>query len=232
MPLSVMLALALTVGSSNGAVLSGSGVTATVNTALTPSQLPSHGLAPTTLALSGTINTPAGAPSPTFNSIKFLLDRQLRLNTTDLPTCPTGKVVPGESPTEARRRCGKALVGTGSLTQESPYGQWSSQVLLFNAPGSHIVFYAYYVRLGGYFGFADRGNVRAHSLEVLSLPPGTNAIGFDLRIGRTWHLPGRRLSYLSGQCTRGTLQNHLTLGLVGSGSISGVISGPCTKRRS
>jgi hypothetical protein len=220
------------VASAAGAVLTGSGLTATVTAAMKPSRLPKHGLAPTTLELSGTLSTPSDTPRPRLESMTLRLDRQLRLATTGLGRC-SASALQSVTPTQARQRCGTALIGTGTVSwdaiTEVPGAQpepHRSLVLLFTTRAPKILLYAYtaHAFVGEPSASVLPGTASTRSL---TLPLPLYATSFRFRIGRSWHSHGQRFSYLSGGCAHGRLSDRLALTLTSGATLSGALAAPC-----
>lgn len=233
--LAVVLALAPTAG---GTELTGSNFSFETTATVKPKRLPKRGSAPVTLAMSGRIITALDRTQlPALRSVELRLDRQLTLTSKGLATC-TSRDLTGIPEAQARRRCGKALVGSGTLSTENTFAETPPapqkiRFLLFNAKGSGLLMYAY-VAYEVYEGVPTTVVARGRASKALfriPLPtvPFSGTTAFQVRIGRTWRDQGRPLSYLSGRCSTGQLSNQATLTFAPRATLSGAVLAGCVK---
>lgn len=193
------------------------------------------------------IRTKDGSAPPALRHVKVEFDRDGRLNTAGLPVCHPGRI---ESTTtkQARRRCGRALVGKGKVEAvvSFPLGvrlKIRSPLSLFNGPRRGrrwtAVAHAYarapisesYVvvapieRRRGTFGY------RA-SFDIPTIAGGLGALtDVDARIGRRYRHRGRGRSYVTARCSDGILQSQGNFRFADGTIVYGSIFKPCRNRR-
>jgi hypothetical protein len=182
---------------------------------LRPKALPRHGLAPIGVWINGTIKTLSDSAPPALREIKIELNRYGVLDVEGLPTCPKDRIATTNRET-ALRRCGSALVGTGSFLAESEYPEQGSfpsagKLLAFNGrEGNAPVLYAHV------YGTTPLESTRIITFRIThghgsygtvltgDLPPTLNPHGFIRRIGlslhRKYRVGGERHSYLAAGC--------------------------------
>jgi len=232
-PAAVALATVLLGASSAQAVqVSGGALSADVTADVKPDRLPRRDYAPVSLIVRGTIDG-----TDALNAVELRLDRRLltAANTKGLATCKTAQVrsVPLA---QARRRCGKALIGSGSIGRqfhvpETPVLAFRETVLLFHAASGRIIVYAYQPQVGGPGGFVPAapvtsGTIKGRSIQLRFLrSAGGVTTSFQFRIGRTWHDNGRKRSLLLGRCT-GQFANQVTLRF-GRAALAGTAADTC-----
>lgn len=181
-----------------------------------PPRLPRQGGAPVTITVDGTI---AQDQLEEVKSLTLHLDRQLTVQGADQPTCIRADVN-GKSPSQARRKCQAALVGSGRLVQrfqflESPPEDLTLPVLLFNSAAGHVLVYTFVPGPTlGPAAYVSSGSASGHTLEIpFAKGVGGLTTSFAFRIGRTWSASGRKLGYLTGRCASGTLHSKITVAL-------------------
>ena len=185
---------------------------------ISPAALPRDRPAPVAVRVAGNIRSVSGnaAGLPQLRAIKVAINRQGRLFDRGLPVCRTRQIQPA-TPRNARRACGDALVGNGSVVvQVRIPGQESfkvrASVLVFNGPrrGGHklILAQAYARTPPGSFVLTFRVSRKAGTYgTVLSttLPVATRRWAylthFDLRLRRVYTHRGVRHSYASAACS-------------------------------
>jgi hypothetical protein len=226
-------------GTAQGATISAPGLNATVTSTISPTRLPKTGSAPVSLSTKGTLTATDGLFHPV-KDVELRLDRQLGIATTGLGTC-TQAALSGLVIQQARKRCAKALVGSGHLTEEFSFlGEQifyrPAELLFFNTAGGGLLVYTFLPR-GAYGGLESpaamtaRGTVAARSLDV---PLSNGAIGgatvaFQFRFGRTWRHKGEQRSYLSGQCASGQFSNRIVLTLENGERAMGTLPQECAE---
>ena len=104
---------------------------------ITPNALPRDERAPITVSMAGKVRTLSGEKPPGLRNITIALNRNGRLDTRGLPTCPKGRVE-GATSAQALAACSDALVGTGryrarTTFPESPTEPTVGKILAFNA---------------------------------------------------------------------------------------------------
>lgn len=232
-------ALAVAIGSlgavpAQAATLGEGELSAEVTAEVTPDRLPMRGYAPAALTVRGTVSSAEVGP---LTEVKLRLDPRLRLaaNTRGLATCAFAQVR-SIAPAQARKRCGKALIGSGSvdleLAVEDIRGSTRQQVLLFNTRAAgRVLMYLYqpealFIPVAA--AIVSTGRISQHSLTLPIRSGGGATTAFRLRIGRTWRDRGQQRSYLVGRCA-GRFANRLTLRL-GRTTLAGTLTDPCRGR--
>lgn len=222
-------------GSVEGVTVSRPDMEATVTASVAPTHLPARGGAPVTLTVAGSISRPdESVPSP-LHAISLLLDRQLTVRTAGLPICTVN--LPGAPPAYMRKRCGKALVGSGTADETLTYPEGSgippsdrhSDLLFFNSRRG--------VQMYIYLPHPAPGQVRSSMVSVgsgrrLRIRMGAglgSTTSFRFHLGRTWYEDGKRYSYLNGRCATGTLNTQVSLSFT-DGEVSEAEPQDCTRR--
>lgn len=236
-PLVVLLVGLLGVGSAQGITVAKPGIEATVTATIAPTRLPKDRTAPVTLALDGHVThsdrTTCEGSCAHLRTIEVRLDRQVGVDTEGLPTCQVNDVK-GYSPSQARRKCGRALIGSGTTTETVQFPEVapftvSTEQLFFNAGKSGaVLMYNYSSQYGSSAGRV--GTIRHLKLRPNSGGPAAE-VSFRFTFGKTWSYKGERHSYMNGSCVTGTLKNPITLEL-DSGEMSETVPQRCTKRSS
>jgi len=182
---------------------------------ISPRKLPRSGVAPVGVRMSGKINTLDRSIPPKLERIFLEINRNGKLQTKGLPRCALGKLK-SISSQGARRACGKALIGKGSVTSRvSLPGQGAfasnGDMLAFNGryKGKPAVFAQ--VATGAplpltyviIFEVRKKGGTFGNSL-IGTLPPIASEYGyitaFNLSLRRQYAFRGKRMSYASGSC--------------------------------
>ncbi len=241
----------LWVGATQGATASAPGLSATLTSTVLPTRLPQTGSAPVTFAATGTLTATDGSLHPV-RAIELRLDRQLGVTATGLPTCTPG-ALSGLAVQQARQRCRKALVGSGTATQEFLFALEPGEaplyshptVLFFNATAKgatpQLLTYFYFPPGPPGAGFSPGPSTVVSRAAItktsgsydIQIPDarigGAGAlVAFRFRFGKTWQYKGQEQGYLSGRCATGTLRNRVTVGLLDGTDLAGASSEPCT----
>lgn len=174
-------------------------------------------------------------------------DRDGRLTTRGLPTCPVGQIAEA-TPQEARRTCKGSIVGTGHIAAtiampgQAPVLATSPLTLFNGVPqnGNPTVVMHARMTLPATQTFAvvvpvERLSGGAYSYRAtIDLPAIAGGYGalthVDVKIGRRYSVGARRLSYVSARCSTGVLQTHGSFSFAGGTTISGSVFEPCSAR--
>lgn len=183
---------------------------------LAPKKLPRQGVAPIAVTVDGRITTTDQTLPPQLKTLRIELNRNGKLDTVGLPTCPYAKIQPG-STSRALSQCRSALVGRGSFTAnitlagQEPYPT-RGRLLVFNSKrgGKPVL-----------FGHIYSANPFATSFVIVfriqKLPKGTYGIalnaplpaamdawgrltGLDMTLQRRYSYRGRSRSFISSGC--------------------------------
>jgi hypothetical protein len=182
-----------------------------------PHSLPRQTPAPIQVTIKGAVSTTDGSHPPPLEVLEIALNRNGRLYTKGLPSCSPSRLQ-STSTSEARSRCGSALVGHGSFRAEVELGTNNpvaadGEILAFNGrlqgkPGLLLHFFGgapvrftlvVPLRIGhrrdGEFGTVLR-------TRIPRLANGFGSITqIELSLGRRWRFAGKPRSYLSAACS-------------------------------
>lgn len=209
----------------------------------TPRELPQRTYVPIRFEGHADISMTNSEPPPALELAKLDFDRDGLISTVGLPVCSPGQIA-GTTPTEARRICKNAIIGTGRVgavvaPPESKRFHVESPLTLFNGPRqdgnltvvSHAqttvpITQTYVVvvpieRRPGYYRY------RA-TINVPSIAGGYGALThLEGRIGKRYRFGGRNRSYVSAKCSDGILQTRGFLRFSDGNVISGSIYKAC-----
>ena len=192
-----------------------------VNTQVQPTALPVKSFSPVALGGRARFGATDGGPPPGLSFVQLDLDRNLRLTNLGLARCNPA-TLEGTSTTEARRRCGPALVGRGQATVVFPPtdstgpAEVTSAVSAFNGlfvggvPTLLIHAQLSYPEPTTYVFPVSVTRIRggSYGLRLTASPPpiadGRGRLtGFSLKLERRYRAAGRRLSVATGRCRKG-----------------------------
>ncbi len=212
-----------------------------------PRVLPKHRFAPIRFQGYGQIKTTDGSTPPPLEHVKVEFDRDGHLTTAGLPVCGMGKLQ-GATTKQARRRCSKAIVGSGhvaAVVNLVGLAQIRLRVplTLFNGPrrgGNPTVLghaRAPFPISETYVIVAPierrRGSIYGYRSEF-DIPPIAGGLGsltrIDARIGRRYRAHGRRLSFVSARCSDYILQTRGFFSFADGTVIYGDAFKSCTPR--
>jgi len=182
-----------------------------------PHSLPRQTPAPIKVTIKGAVSTTDGSHPPPLKVLEIELNRNGRLYTMGLASCSPSRLQ-STSTSEARSRCGSALVGRGSFRAEVELGTnnpvaANGEILAFNGrlkgkPALLLHFFggapvrftlvvplAIGHRRDGEFGTVLR-------TRIPRLANGFGSITqIELSLGRRWRFAGKPRSYLSAACS-------------------------------
>lgn len=214
--LSVLLALSLA-AVTRAVVQKDDGLIVHFDAGFSPQSLPRQIPAPIQVTIKGAVSTTDGSHPPPLKVLEIELNRHGRLYTKGLPSCSASRLQ-STSTSEARSRCGDALVGRGEFRAEVELGTNNpvaadGEILAFNG------------RLAGkpalilhFFGGAPVHFTLVVPLRIGHRPDGefgtvlrtriprlANGFGsitqIELTLGRRWRFAGKPRSYLSAACS-------------------------------
>jgi hypothetical protein len=182
---------------------------------ISPSKLPRTGAAPVGVQMGGKIKTTDRSAPPKLERIILDINRHGKLQTKGLPTCSLGKLR-SISSQGAKRACGPALIGSGSVTSRVSLpgqGAFSSIGKLQAFNGRHHGHQAIFAQVASgaplpltyviVFEVKKKGGQYATSLNG-TMPPIASEYGFisafNLLLRRQYASHGERLSYASAGC--------------------------------
>lgn len=183
---------------------------------ISPSSLPRDRPAPISVHVNGAIETTDGSHPPPVRRVEVALNRNGKLTTVGLPSCPSARLQ-STSSEEALVRCRPALVGRGSFGADvefpgtepfpargralaffgSRQGQKALLIHLYvTAPVQTTLVIALKISRGGSGEF---GNVLSARIPPLA-GDLVSVTEIDLTLGRTYRYRGERRSFLSASC--------------------------------
>jgi hypothetical protein len=219
----VALALLIAATGAYALAVRGTSFVFSVSGGVAPTSLPHRAFAP--IEFQGQVNiAPRGgrAVPPALEVAVLDFDREGRLSTRGLPTCPVSAIAEA-TPQEARHICRSSIVGTGRLeTAAALPGQGpviaSSPLTLFNGVRQNgdptVVLHAQITspvtqtfavvvpieKLSGSYGY------RA-TIDVPPIAGGFGALTYiDVTVGRRYRANGQGRNYISARCTRGLFE--------------------------
>jgi hypothetical protein len=228
-------------------------VRVTVSGALSPQRLPRKGVAPISVSVGGDIATTDKSPPPRLLNLSIELNRNGRIDSAGLPTCPYDALEPASSK-RALSACRSALVGRGTFDAEialpgqQPYPA-KGTMLAFNgrSHGKPVLFgHIYSPRPFAnsfviVFQIDKTGNGTFGTKLAAQLPRALgnwgNLTGIELNLDRRYSYKGERRSYVSAGCPApkgagGAVFSlaRTTFGFEGGRKLAGTLTGTCTAR--
>jgi hypothetical protein len=212
---------------------------------ISPSKLPRKAPAPITLKLEGSLKTADGAHPPAMKEVFLEFDRQGHLNTKGLASCTEGKLQ-STLTDQAKRACGKALIGTGRAEAEIQFPEddpfkASGPLLIFNgskgkkqklilhvyakvpAPTTFVTS-AVIGKGKGPYGLSAR-------VKVPTIVSGQGSlIGFNTKIAKKFTYKRRKVSVLTATCKTGKLRARGDFLFSGGPKMSGSVTRACTPK--
>lgn len=237
-----LLAASAVVGA-NAAMVRVGNIVLRADGGFTPRDLPRRRFVPIHFQGHASIASVRGGPPPALDQGVLDFDRDGRLFTQGLPSCPPSRIE-SSSPAVARRQCAGAIVGEGHLAAavSLPGGTVTvrSLLTLFNGPreGGNPTVIAHaqapapvsetYVvvvpieRRSGPYAY------RA-TLDLPSIAGGAGALTYiDAKIGRDYRYKGVERAYTSARCSDGILETHGHFHFVDGTIVDGAVYKPCS----
>jgi hypothetical protein len=212
-----------------------------------PRLLPKRTYAPIRFQGHAEIDTTNGAPPPPLKRVRLDFDRDGRLTTAGLPTC-SPSTIEGSSPTQARRACARALVGTGHVRAAITLPgrdrvDVTSPLSLFNGPrqdgDATVLAHAQttFPSLQTYVMVVPVERLRSRyygyraTLDLPEIAGGYGALThIDAKVGRRYRAGGAERSYISARCSDSILETIGYVSFADGTVISGTIFKPCRPR--
>lgn len=217
--LAVLAAAGLIVGllasASSQAVQRVGDITVTFNGGISPRKLPRSGTAPVGVQMGGKIRTANRSEPPILQRIVLDINRNGVIQTRGLGYCSLGKLR-NATQAGARRSCGHALVGKGSVTSRVSLPDQGA----FASNGSMLAFNGLYRGRPAVFAQVSSGAPLPLTYVIVfqvskgkgtfgtklvgTMPQIASSYGyitaFNLSLRRTYRFRGRKLSYASAGC--------------------------------
>jgi hypothetical protein len=181
-----------------------------------PHALPRQTPAPIQVTIEGAVSTSDGSHPPSLKWLEIELNRNGRLYTRGLPAC-SPSLLQSTSTSEAKHRCGNALVGHGSFKADIALGTnkpvtATGEIIAFNGrrAGKPALLLHFFGGVPIRFTLvvplliAHRADGEFGTVLRTRIPKLANGFGsitqIDLSLGRRWTFAGERRSYLSAAC--------------------------------
>jgi hypothetical protein len=209
-----------------------------------PRAFPEHGTVPASFSSIVRINSVNGEQPPALKTLTFEFDKHGKLNFKGVPTCTEAKLE-GTTPSEARKRCAGALLGTGTgkarvdMPGKAPF-TISSPISIFNAPPEGgrptMIAHAYETvpspqALLVPFSIEKVSHGRYGYRTEIQLPPIAGgdgaAILAEAQFGRTFKSHGHEVGYAEAECAGGRLQVFGKLTFADGSHLQSLLSSPC-----
>lgn len=209
-----------------------------------PHELPKRGNAPITLTSVVRVGTHDGSTPPTLKTLLFLVDKHGTVDTKGLPVCTVAKLE-GTTPSQARKRCAGALVGTGfgkalvKVPEAAPF-DISSPLSFFNGPPAGgkptLIAHAYETVPAPKALLVPIAIERIHQGRYgfrakIEMPEIAGGYGIPLvakgTIGVTRTRNGKKVGYLNAHCSGGRLQVYGTVTATNGDFFPATLTSPC-----
>jgi hypothetical protein len=187
------------------------------NADFSPHALPRQTPAPIEVTIQGAVSTTDGSHPPPLKVLEIKLNRNGQLYTEGLPTC-SPSLLQSTSTSEAKTRCGPALVGHGNFAADISLGTTrpviaTGEILAFNGrrAGKPALLLHFFGGVPVRFTLVvplritHRAKGEFGTVLRTRIPKLANGFGsitrIELVLGRRWSFAGKRRSYLSAACS-------------------------------
>jgi hypothetical protein len=238
-----VVVVALGAGVADGAQIRVGPLVLTGDGGFTPQALPRHRYAPIEFQAHADVRMSDGSVPPAAQRIKLAFDRDGRLTTAGLPTCPAARIA-AATPKQARSRCRGAIVGSGHLGAEIALPGLApvhihAPLTLFNGPregGDPVVLVHTQATFPAVETFVVPVRIEpAHGLYAyrtdFAVPQLAGGFGslthIDVKVGRRYRSGGRERSYASARCSDYILQTRGLVSFADGTVISGDLFKSC-----
>jgi hypothetical protein len=181
-----------------------------------PQALPRERPAPIEVTIKGAVSTTDGTHPPPLDTLEIELNRNGQLYTKGLPAC-SPSLLQSTSTSQAKVRCGPALVGHGNFKADIALGgnnpvTATGEILAFNGrrAGKPALLLHFFGAAPARFTLvvplliARRATGTFGTVLRTRIPKLVNGFGsitqIDLSLGHRWSFHGKRRSYLSAAC--------------------------------
>ena len=209
-----------------------------------PRAFPEHGTVPASFGSILRVKTLNGDQPPALKTLIFEFDKHGKLNFDGVPTCTEAKLE-GTTPTEARKRCAGALLGTGTgkarveMPGKAPF-TITSPISIFNAPPEGgepaLIAHAYETvpspqALLVPFTVEKVNHGRYGYRAEIELPQIAGGAGAailaETQFGRTYTRHGKKVGYAEAECAGGRLQVYGKLIFADGSLLQSLLTSPC-----
>jgi hypothetical protein len=237
--------MAVVAGSAAGITIKAGNIEATFDGKISPTAFPKKEKAPVALQLEGKLKTTDGAHIAAAKTISLDFDKAGELFTKGLPSCTAGSIE-STLTSQAKAKCGGALVGTGRVTAEiafpeqAPFGA-SGPLLIFNASkgNKQALLLHVYAKVPAPTTFVvpvaikkTHGKYGTNAfIKVPTITSGQGSVtSFKAKIGKKFTVGGKKESLLNASCPTGTLFVHGDFDFADGTKLNGTFSKPCTPK--
>ncbi|HVV90395.1 MAG TPA: hypothetical protein VHB53_07860 [Solirubrobacterales bacterium] len=209
-----------------------------------PRAFPAKGTVPARFGSVVRIKTVDGEQPPALKALTFEFDKHGKLNFKGMPTCTVARLE-GTTPSEARKRCAGALLGTGTgkarveMPGKAPF-TISSPISIFNAPPEGgrpaMIAHAYETvpspqALLVPFTVEKVNHGRYGYRTEIQLPQIAGGAGAailaETSFGRTYERHGHKVGFAEAECVGGRLQVYGKLTFVDGSHLQSLLTSPC-----
>jgi len=243
----VVIACVLLAGAANAALVKVGNLVLTADGGFTPRTLPRETFAPIDFNGYADLKAVDGSVPPALQQVVLEFDRDGRLSTGGLPVCQPS-LLEEATPSEARSRCSKAIVGTGHVGALITLGAGaaipaSSPITLFNGPrqeGNPTVIFHAHITVPATQTFVitipieKRGGLYRYRATI-DVPPVAAGHGslvhLDVKVGKRYRFRGAERSYTAARCGDGIFRTHGRFSFADGTIIDGSVEKACTVSR-
>jgi hypothetical protein len=218
---------------------------ATINGGVSPKKLPRRKPAPITLNVSGALKTADGTHVPALQTLEIEFDKHGHLYTKGLASCTVGRLQ-STLTAQAKRACGKALVGSGHVTAEvalpeqAPFSA-GGPLLIFNGSRGNkqmLIFHVYahvpapttVVTTAKISKVHGKYGTKAF-IRIPSITSGQGSLtSFKAKMRKSWTYRHKKQNLLLASCPTGRLFAHGEFNFAGNVKLSGKVVRSCTPK--
>jgi hypothetical protein len=209
-----------------------------------PRAFPAHGTLPAEFGSIVRIHSVNGERPPALKTLVFEFDKHGRINFKGVPTCTMAKLE-GTKPSEARKVCAGALLGTGVgkarvQVPGMPAVTMRSPISIFNAPPEGgkptMIAHAWETipspqALLTQFQVERIHHGRYGYRAQIELPPIAGGDGAatlaEAHFGRTYSRGGHKFGYVEAECSGSRLQVYGQLRFADGSHLQSLLTSPC-----
>jgi hypothetical protein len=209
-----------------------------------PRAFPEHGTLPAQFGSIVRIKSVNGEQPPALKTLVFEFDKYGRINFKGVPTCTIAQLE-GTKPSEARKKCPGALLGTGVGKARvempgMPAFILTSPISIFNAPpegGEPTMIAHAWEAVPSPQALLTQFKVeRIHhgrygyraQIELPEIAGGAGAATLaEAKFGRTYKQGGREVGYVEAECSGGRLQVFGQLRFADGSHLQSLLTSPC-----
>jgi hypothetical protein len=215
-PIALLLAAILSASVARGELTQSQGLRVEFNGGFSPTALPRHRPVPVTVRIQGSIGTANGSQPPQLRQVSFAINRNGKLFSAGLPTCPIA-LLQSTTTQAALGRCRRAVIGRGSFGADVdfpnlPLVPVHGRLLAFNGRSDgrpEVLLHLYVssptqVTLVVPFTVARKSAGPFGTVLTAQIPKIAGELGYvtdiALEIGRRYRFQGQPRSLLSASC--------------------------------